>query len=67
MNFRFKGTLPWVLTFSFSRAIQIPALEIWAGQPTHVEAAQHALQHRARCNREARRGEYDARVERKTV
>ena len=60
MNRRFKAQLPWALTFSFSRAIQQPTLDIWAGQPTQVEAAQAALLHRARCNRAARRGEYDA-------
>lgn len=33
MNARFKSNLPWPLTFSYSRAIQYPALEIWAGKP----------------------------------
>jgi fructose-bisphosphate aldolase class I len=64
MNVRFKSRLPWALTFSFSRAIQQPALEIWHGEETHVLAAQRALYHRARCNRAARRGEYDASMER---
>jgi len=32
MNLRFKTKIPWALTFSFSRAIQQPALEIWKGQ-----------------------------------
>ncbi|MFZ0338721.1 MAG: class I fructose-bisphosphate aldolase, partial [Terracidiphilus sp.] len=32
MNVRFKSRLPWALAFSFSRAIQQPALEIWTGQ-----------------------------------
>ena len=56
MNLRFKTRLPWPLTFSFSRAIQYPALEIWHGQPQNVEAAQKALLHRAACNRAARLG-----------
>jgi fructose-bisphosphate aldolase class I len=55
--------LPWALTFSFSRAIQQPALEIWKGDESQVLAAQQALSHRARCNRAARRGEYDAAME----
>jgi fructose-bisphosphate aldolase class I len=52
--------MPWALAFSFSRAIQQPALEIWHGKDANVSAAQEALYYRARCNRVARRGEYDA-------
>jgi len=64
MNVRFRSRLPWALTFSFARAIQQPALDIWRGQQSHVQAAQRALYHRARCNLAARRGEYDAKMER---
>ena len=64
MNLRFKSQLPWALSFSFARAIQQPALEIWRGEETQVSAAQLALYHRARCNRAARRGEYSAAMER---
>ena len=60
MNVRFKSRMPWALAFSFARAIQQPALEIWRGQEANVSAAQQALNHRARCNRAARRGEYSA-------
>jgi fructose-bisphosphate aldolase class I len=63
MNVRFKSRLPWALAFSFARAIQQPALEIWRGDDTHVSAAQRALYHRASCNRAARRGEYDAAMD----
>jgi fructose-bisphosphate aldolase class I len=65
MNLRFKTQLPWALSFSFARAIQQPALEIWRGQEANVKAAQQALLHRARCNRAARRGEYAAAMENK--
>jgi fructose-bisphosphate aldolase class I len=65
MNLRFKSQLPWALSFSFARAIQQPALEIWRGQEANVKAAQQALLHRARCNRAARRGEYTAAMEKK--
>ena len=58
MNVRFKLRLPWALAFSFARAIQQPALEIWQGKDENVLAAQQALSHRAMCNRDARRGEY---------
>ncbi len=63
MNVRFRSRLPWALTFSFSRAIQQPALEIWQGQEAHVAAAQQALVHRARCNQAARRGQYNPAME----
>ena len=63
MNARFESRLPWALAFSFARAIQQPALEIWHGEESRVSAAQLALVHRARCNRAARRGEYTAAME----
>ncbi len=64
MNIRFRSQLPWALSFSFGRAIQQPALEIWKGEAGQVVAAQNALYHRADCNRMARRGEYTAAMER---
>jgi fructose-bisphosphate aldolase class I len=63
MNVRFKSRLPWALAFSFARAIQQPALEIWRGDQANVSAAQQALYHRAWCNRAARRGDYDSAME----
>jgi fructose-bisphosphate aldolase, class I len=63
MNVRFKSRRPWALSFSFGRALQQPALEIWHGDRSRVLPAQRALHHRARCNRAARRGEYDTAME----
>jgi fructose-bisphosphate aldolase class I len=63
MNVRFKGRLPWAVAFSFARAIQQPALEIWLGNDANVNAAQQALLRRARCNVAARRGEYNRTME----
>ncbi len=63
MNSRFRGRLPWPLTFSFARAIQQPALEVWRGQEAHVQLAQRALYYRAKCNRAARQGNYPATME----
>jgi fructose-bisphosphate aldolase, class I len=63
MNVKFKSRLPWALAFSFARAIQQPALEIWKGEETRVLAAQQALYHRAKCNSAARRGEYNSEME----
>ena len=59
MNSRFKS-LPWALSFSFARAIQDPAMQIWHGDEANVEAAHRALFHRAMCDRAARRGQYDS-------
>jgi len=54
---------PWALTFSYGRALQRLALELWRGDAAKVSAAQKALYHRASCNRAARRGEYSAAME----
>jgi fructose-bisphosphate aldolase class I len=64
MNAMYKSHLPWALSFSFGRALQQPALEIWKGAEANVSAAQDALLHRARCNQAARRGNYSAATER---
>jgi fructose-bisphosphate aldolase class I len=63
MNVRFKNKLPWALAFSFARAIQQPALEIWKGDDINVPLAQKALYHRAICNRAARQGVYNITME----
>ncbi len=63
MTLRFKGRMPWQLGFSFARAIQQPALEIWAGRDDQLGAAQSALAHRALCNHAARQGSYDAALD----
>ena len=65
MNFMFKSQLPWELAFSFARAIQQPAMEIWNGKVANVTEAQKALFHRAWCNRAARKGEYTIEMEKK--
>ncbi len=63
MNVRFKSRMPWALAFSFARAIQQPALEIWQGKEINVPKAQQALYHRTKCNQAARRGEYNTGLE----
>ncbi len=67
INIRCMSRPPWALTFSFARAIQQPALEIWRGDGANVNAAQQTLLQRARCNRAARRGEYTVEMERTSV
>jgi fructose-bisphosphate aldolase class I len=63
MHVRFSEKLAWAVTFSFARAIQYPALDIWSGHEAKVKAAQQALLHRARCNAAALRGEYTGAME----
>ena len=58
-----RSRAPWPLVFSFARAIQQPALEIWHGEEARRVAAQQALYHRACCNRAAIHGEYSAAME----
>lgn len=56
MNARFRLHVPWALAFSFSRAVQQPALDAWKGDAANASAAQQALVLRTRSNQAARRG-----------
>lgn len=55
--------VPWPLTFSYSRALQSPALKAWSGKAGNVKAAQNALLHRAKMNGAASRGKYTKAME----
>lgn len=66
MNLRYRSRLPWVLTFSYSRAIQQSALDVWKGSEANVQQAQEELVHRAKCNSAARRGLYTEVIEKDT-
>ena len=57
------GPQPWVLSFSYGRALQAPALAAWGGSEDNVEAAQSFLALRARCNSAAVGGRYSAEME----
>lgn len=63
MHVRYQSKLPWPLAFSFARAIQQPAMEIWDGKDENIKAAQQALFHRAKCDQTARQGLYTAAME----
>jgi fructose-bisphosphate aldolase class I len=54
---------PWPLVFSFARAIQQPALDLWRGKEANVAAAQRALHHRAWYNHAALSGQYSVAME----
>ena len=61
-----KG-LPWPLTFSYSRALQNPALKAWRGQAGNVAAAQKAFRHRAQMNALACQGKWRAELEKEAA
>jgi fructose-bisphosphate aldolase class I len=54
---------PWKLTFSFGRALQDEALQVWLGNREYVKAGQSAFLHRARCVSAAAMGRYEATME----
>ena len=59
--------LPWPVTFSYSRAIQEPALHLWAGKKENVKAAQDLLLQRLELLMLARRGIYQPALEGKST
>ncbi|HEU4353072.1 MAG TPA: class I fructose-bisphosphate aldolase [Burkholderiales bacterium] len=61
-----KG-LPWPLTFSYSRALQNPALKTWKGQAGNIAAAQKAFFHRAHMNGLAAQGKWRAELEKQAA
>ncbi len=54
---------PWVLSFSYGRALQAAALNAWRGAAANKALAQKALLKRARLNGAAREGKYTAAME----
>ena len=63
INKDYKDRLPWIVAFSFARAIQQPCLEAWKGKDANVEIAQKLLYQRAKLSAAARRGEYKSSME----
>lgn len=63
LNRDYKERIPWIVAFSFARAIQQPCLEAWKGQYANLEKAQHLLYHRAKLSAAARRGDYEVAME----
>ena len=58
-----RGTQPWVLSFSYGRALQETVLQAWQGKAANVGAAQAALAKRARLNSAACGGRYETAAE----
>ena len=54
---------PWVLSYSYGRALQAAALKTWGGKEANRAAAQQALLKRARLNSLASTGEFKVAME----
>lgn len=54
----FPSPSPWVLSFSYGRALQASCLKAWLGKDDNVKAAQEALTVRMKANSVAQLGEY---------
>ena len=54
---------PWVLSFSYGRALQASVLQTWRGEVANKSAAQQELYKRARLNSAATLGQYSAALE----
>ena len=57
------GVQPWLLSFSYGRALQEPALQAWNGLAANARRSQEALLQRARLNGAACAGRYNATME----
>ncbi len=63
INSQFAHQCPWVVTFSYARAIQQSALDYWHGDDANIPKAQQLLYHRAKLNSAARQGKYTPEME----
>ena len=59
------GNSPWLLSFSYARALQEPVLKTWAGNTNNISQAQAALHKRAKLNGAAQLGHYSVEMENK--
>jgi fructose-bisphosphate aldolase class I len=57
------GGGPWVLSFSYGRALQAAALKAWGGRAENVAAGQRAYIHRAKMNGLAATGQWEQKLE----
>jgi fructose-bisphosphate aldolase class I len=61
------GGVPWPLSFSYGRALQMAALQTWGGSRENVSPGQEALALRANANSAATYGKYSADMEKAGV
>jgi fructose-bisphosphate aldolase, class I len=57
------GGGPWVLSFSYGRALQAAALKAWSGRKENVSGGQQAYLHRAHMNSLAATGKWEQKLE----
>ncbi|MFH2019082.1 MAG: class I fructose-bisphosphate aldolase [bacterium] len=57
---KIKGDSPWEISFSYGRALQDEALQLWRGKPENVAEARKLFLERARKVALARMGKYEA-------
>jgi len=60
-----SGAQPWPITFSYSRAMEEPVLQVWGGKPENVSDAQEMLRYASEMNSLASRGKYDSAADTK--
>jgi fructose-bisphosphate aldolase class I len=54
---------PWIISFSYGRALQDPALKAWHGSDQNLTQGARAIARRARCNSAASLGAYSDDME----
>ncbi len=60
---RLDARKPWILSFSFGRALQDEAMAAWRQRSENVATAQRAFYHRAQCEHAAVAGHYGRAIE----
>lgn len=58
-----KEPLPWEIAFSYARALQDPALRVWAGKVENMDMAREAFRDRLDMNHLADSGKYSVEME----
>lgn len=64
---KLEGSKPWMLSFSYGRALQDEALNAWHGKDENLRAGQRAFYHRAKCDSAAALGRYSPSMESKSA
>jgi fructose-bisphosphate aldolase, class I len=62
-----EGPKAWKLSYSYGRAVQDEALNVWGGRQENLAAAQQAFNHRAKCASAAALGRYATAMEAESV
>ena len=58
-----RGEQPWIVSFSYARALQGLPMQIWGGKDENIEDAQKAFHYRTRLTAAARTGQYSDDME----